>query len=164
LQRKLKSDGTIFVSIPIRQRAIILSLEPSVNQQLAVVVTFNTSVRKQTRNQLFESFNTARLLHFIFLLVSWLLEVVKVLLEDGGKGGDRTSLEKLTHQRSGRSKRTNGGTAVGTPAAVSVVVTVVLVPIRAHVGHRVGDAGRGVRRRLHGLTLSDRLAGIKELF
>ena len=94
----------------------------------------------------------------------WLFVVVVVLLEDGGKGGDCTRLEKLTHQRSGRSKRANGRTAVGTPAAVSVVVTVVLVPIRAHVGHRVGDASGGVRRRLHGLTLSDRLAGIKELF
>lgn len=94
--------------------------------------------------------------------MSWLLEVVKVLLEDGGKGGDRTSLEKPTHQRSGRSKRTNGGTAVGTPAAVSVVVTVVLVPLRAHVGHRVGDASGGVRRRLHhGLTLSDSAGRVK---
>ncbi len=91
----------------------------------------------------------------------WLFVVVVVLLEDGGKGGDRTRLEKLTHQRSGRSKRPDRRTAVGTPAAVSVVVTIVLVPIRAHVGHRVGDAGRGVRRRLHGLTLSDGVGRVK---
>lgn len=47
---------------------------------------------------------------------------------------------------------------------MSVVVAVVEVPLRADVGHRVDVAGLGVRRRLHGLTLSDRLVGIKELF
>lgn len=80
---------------------------------------------------------------------------MKVLLEDGGKGGDRTSLEKLVNHLLLVSERTDRRAAVSTPTTMSVVIAVVEVPLRAHVGHRVDVAGGGVRRRLHGLTLPD---------
>ena len=61
-------------------------------------------------------------------------------------------------------ERADRGTALSTPVTVPVVVAAVEVPLRADVGHRVDVASLGVRRRLHGLTISDRLVGIKELF